>query len=147
MTHDLLKTMRPARRAGWMTLTLAMIAVGSTVSAPAQALPGVPSPPAPAAVKDGPKKEEVPAPTKDNPEATVAASAATIDVDKPVDQFKVKDFLEDTLSKYPGVYEVHADVEGSVVTLTGHVEDDSVRDRLRDVALKARASSSWPTRS
>jgi len=136
MTHDLLKTMRPARRAGWMTLTLAMIAVGSTVSAPAQALPGVPSPPAPAAVKDGPKKEEVPAPTKDNPEATVAASAATIDVDKPVDQFKVKDFLEDTLSKYPGVYEVHADVEGSVVTLTGHVEDDSVRDRLRDVALK-----------
>ena len=114
------------------SLTLALILVGSAGTVRAQALPTLP---APAAAKDAPK-EEVAAPTKDNPEATVAASAAPIDVDKPVDEFKVQDFLEDTLSKYPGVYEVHADVNGSVVTLTGHVEDDAVRDRLRDVALK-----------
>ncbi len=28
------------------------------------------------------------------------------------------------------------EVKGSVVTLTGHVEDDAVRDRIREVALK-----------
>ena len=60
----------------------------------------------------------------------------TIDVNKPVNEFKVQDFLEETLAKYPGVYSVHADVDGSVVTLTGHVEDDDVRDRLGQVALK-----------
>lgn len=135
MAQHFSTTTRLVPRASWTALTLAMILFESAVSVQAQALPGVPALPAPAAAKGTPK-EEVAAPTKDNPEATVAASAATIDVDKPVDEFKVKDFLEETLSKYPGVYEVHADVNGSVVTLTGHVEDDAVRDRLRDVALK-----------
>jgi small-conductance mechanosensitive channel len=135
MPHDFPKTTLQVRRAGWTASLLTMIVIGSAAPLFAQALPGVPSPPSPAAAKDAPK-DEAAAPTKDNPEATVTASAAPIDVDKPVDEFKVKDFLEETLSKYPGVYEVHAEVEGSVVTLTGHVEDDAVRDRLKEVALK-----------
>ncbi len=100
----------------------------------AQAIPGIPAAPStPAPAKDTSKTD---APTSDNPEATVAESSATIDVNKPVNEFKVQDFLEETLIKYPGVYSVHAEVDGSVVTLTGHVSDDDVRDRLGQVALK-----------
>ncbi len=102
-------------------------------SAGAQTIPGLP---VPAASAPAAPKQKVAAPTKDNPQATVAESTATIDVEKPVDKFKIKDFLEETLAKYPGVYSVHADVDGSVVTLTGHVEDEEVRDRLGQVALK-----------
>ena len=36
------------------------------------------------------------------PQATVAESSGTIDVDKPVDQSRVKRFLEETMAKYPG---------------------------------------------
>jgi small-conductance mechanosensitive channel len=111
-----------------------MILVGSTAWARAQALPGVPGLPPPAAKAAA--KNELAAPTKDNPEATVAESAGTIDVNKRVDESRVKEFLEETLAKYPGVDEVHADVKGSVVTLTGHVDDEQVRDRIGQVALK-----------
>ncbi len=81
-------------------------------------------------------RTETAAPTADNPEATVAEAAGTIDVEKPVNEDKIREFLEATLPKYPGVYEIQAEVENSVVTLTGHVEDDVVRDKMRDVALK-----------
>jgi small-conductance mechanosensitive channel len=100
----------------------------------AQTIPGLPTSPAPPS-KDS-SKREVAAPTSDNPQATVAEASGKIDVDKEVDEFKVKDFLEETLAKYPGVYNVHAEVDGSVVTLTGHVENEAVRDRLGQVALK-----------
>jgi small conductance mechanosensitive channel len=72
----------------------------------------------------------------EHPEAAVAQTSAPIDVEHRLDERKVKQFLETTLAKYPGVYEIHADVEGNVVTLTGVVEDEAVRIRLRDVALK-----------
>jgi small-conductance mechanosensitive channel len=100
----------------------------------AQAIPGLPTAPAAPAKDDS--KTDVSAPTKDNPEATVAEAAGPIDVNKPVNEFKAQDFIEETLAKYPGVYEVHAAVNGSVVTLTGHVENDEVRDMANRVALK-----------
>jgi small-conductance mechanosensitive channel len=121
-------------RLGVGGLVLAVI-LGSAGSVDGQTIPGLPAAPSPAPAKDA-AKQEVAAPTKDNPQATVAESTSTIDVNKPVNEFKVQDFLEETLVKYPGVYEIHADVDGSVVTLTGHVENEAVRDRLGQVALK-----------
>lgn len=124
----------------WSSVSLRLLALGGVLLltlAPAlraQAIPGIPS--APAAPAKADTKTDVAAPTRDNPQATVAEASGPIDVNKPVNQFKVKDFLEETLAKYPGVYSVHADVDGSVVTLSGHVQDDDVRDRLGQVALK-----------
>ena len=137
MAYESSTTSRPAARAGWSTLIL-VISLGSTPAAPAraQALPGIPAPPPAAAAEKGAAKQEIAAPTKDNPEATVVESSGKINVDKPVDESRVKQFLEETLAKYPGVDEIHAEVNGSVVTLTGHVEDEHVRDRLSQVALK-----------
>ena len=80
--------------------------------------------------------DEVAAPTSDNPEATVTEGAGTIDVAEELDVDRVREFLEHTLSKIQGVYQIHAEVDGHVVTLTGHVEDETIRDRCRGVALK-----------
>jgi small-conductance mechanosensitive channel len=113
-------------------VALVLILIGRAASA--QALPGIPGLPAPA--EKAASKAELAAPTKDNPEATVAESPGKIDVNKPVDETRVKEFLEGTLAKYPGVDEIHAEVNGSVVTLTGHVDDEQVRDRIGQVALK-----------
>ena len=120
----------------WFAFAL-VIALSQPSPLSAQTIPGLPLSPAPASsTKKDAAKQQVAAPTRDNPQATVAESTGTIDVDKRPDEAKVKEFLEETLAKYPGVYEVHADVKGSVVTLTGHVEDEGVRDRLTQVALK-----------
>jgi len=127
---------RSGRRLGWIWVSLAVI-FGWNGTTQAQAIPGLPTAPAtPTSQKDTSKQRQIAAPTKDNPEATVAESSGKIDVEKPVDTNKVKGFLESTLAKYPGVYDVHAEVDGSVVTLTGHVENEAVRDRLTQVALK-----------
>lgn len=110
-------------------LTLAVVAHGQIPAG----LPG--GPPAPAADEQAVEKDTA-APTADNPEATIAEAPGKIDVQKEVDEGRIQEFLEETLNQYPGVFEVHAQVKGSVVTLTGHVEEDAVRDRLREVALK-----------
>jgi small-conductance mechanosensitive channel/osmotically-inducible protein OsmY len=75
-------------------------------------------------------------PALESAEASVAQTTGPIDVDQRVDEAKVERFLESTLAKYPGVHEIHAEVEGNVVTLTGVAENDAVRGRLREVALK-----------
>ncbi len=58
--------------------------------------------PAPAAGNAAPEDKAVAAPTKDNPEATVAETTGKIDVQKDVDEDRIKEFLDETLSQYPG---------------------------------------------
>jgi small conductance mechanosensitive channel len=123
-----------------MILTLVMLVMTLTAAAARGQIPaGLPGG-APAGGSGAPTEQGkvVAAPTKDNPEATVAESPGKIDVQEDVDTHRIQDFLDETLSQYPGVFEVHAQVKGSVVTLTGHVEDDVVRDHLREVALKVK---------
>jgi small-conductance mechanosensitive channel len=72
------------------------------------------------------------APTEDNPEATAAESAGPIPVHSGVSDASVRSKLERLLPRYPGVRRIEVEVEDGVVTLTGHVADAEVRDRLRD---------------
>jgi small-conductance mechanosensitive channel len=72
------------------------------------------------------------APTADNPEATMAEATGPIPVVKTVSDDSVRHKLERLLPKYPGVRQIDVDVDDGVVTLTGHVADNEVRDRLRE---------------
>ena len=74
----------------------------------------------------------VSAPTEDNPEATISEAVGPIAVDQTVPDEQIERKLQLLLPKYPGVRNVQVEVEEGVVTLTGHVEDPEVRDRLRD---------------
>ncbi len=114
-----------------------LLAIGiSSARAQIPELPGLPIPAAPEDGEPKAKAGERAAPTEDNPEATIAEAPGKIDVENRLDEERVKEFLETTLNRYPGVYEVHAEVDDNVVTLTGHVEDADIRDRLREVTLK-----------
>ncbi|RPI85405.1 MAG: BON domain-containing protein [Planctomycetaceae bacterium] len=75
---------------------------------------------------------EVAAPTPDNPEATAAESVGTIPVESAITDDQVRNRLERLLPQYPGVRRIDIDVDDGVVTLTGHVESDAIRDRVRD---------------
>src|SRR5208337_285524 len=72
------------------------------------------------------------APTEDNPEATAAEATGPISVAETVSDDSVQRKLEKLLPKYPGVRKIGVEVEDGVVTLTGHVADNDVRDRLRE---------------
>ena len=80
----------------------------------------------------GPAEKAITAPTDDNPEATAAETAGPIAVDNTVSDDSVRRKLEKLLPKYPGVRRIEVEVEDGVVSLTGHVADGEVRDRLRE---------------
>ena len=79
------------------------------------------------------------APTQDNPEATAAEATGPIAVTEIVSDDSVRLRLEKLLARYPGVRSVGVEVEDGVVTLTGHVADSDVRDRLRELSGAFRA--------
>ncbi len=121
-----------ARLAGVLVLFAAVIGARAPVRAITQDLPILaPSPAAetPATARDA---DVVAAPTADNPEATVAEAAGTIAVDQGVSDEQVERKLRRLLPQYPGVRQIDVSVEEGVVTLTGVVESDEARDRLRD---------------
>jgi small-conductance mechanosensitive channel len=95
-------------------------------------VPEIPGLPKPAAAEPAPAGSVVTAPTDDNPEATAAETAGPIAVNSSVSDASVRAKLERLLPRYPGVRGVRVEVEDGVVTLTGHVADADVRDRLRD---------------
>jgi small-conductance mechanosensitive channel len=113
--------------------SVVVVILTTLASEPAQAqVPGLPAAPKPAASTPPAKEDTIAAPTKDNPDATVAETAGPIAVDNTVSDRDVKRKLQKLLPKYPGVRDIDVEVEDGVVTLTGQVEDDDVRDRLRD---------------
>src|SRR5208282_1162984 len=67
-----------------------------------------------------------------NPEASAAEAAGPIEVSETVSDDSVRRKLEKLLPMYPGVQKIGVEVDEGVVTLTGHVVDSEVRDRLRD---------------
>ena len=104
---------------------------------PAEAqVPGLPAPAKPAESTPPAKEDTIAAPTKDNPDATVAETAGPIVVDNSVSDRDVQRKLMKLLPKYPGVRSVDVEVEDGVVTLTGQVEDDAARERVRAFVLR-----------
>jgi small-conductance mechanosensitive channel len=94
---------------------------------------GVPLPPkAVQGTSDSSPAKGITAPTEDNPEATAAEATGPISVAETVSDDSVKRKLEKLLPKYPGVRAIGVEVEDGVVTLTGHVADNDVRERLRE---------------
>jgi small conductance mechanosensitive channel len=81
---------------------------------------------------ESPPGKAITAPTEDNPEATAAEATGPIAVAETVSDDSVKRKLAKLLPKYPGVREIGVEVEDGVVTLTGHVADNDVRERLRE---------------
>ncbi len=94
-------------------------------------IPGLTETPKPSAKSES-SNSAVTAPTADNPEASVAESTGPIAVTRSVNDSSIERKLDRLLPKYPGVNNINVEVEEGVVTLTGHVEDNEVRDRLRD---------------
>jgi small conductance mechanosensitive channel len=118
-------------RSSCLILNVVLMLIGAIVHA--QDLPALPI--APEAEPPAEQQEtggELAAPTADNPEATAAEATGPIAVDAPVSDRQLQQRLAQLLPKYPGVRSVQVEVEDGVVTLTGHVEDDAVRTRLRD---------------
>ena len=68
--------------------------------------------------------------------ANVAEAEGPINVRNQVRDDEIARFLKRTLPRFPGVRSLHIEVQGGVVTLTGQVADDDVRDRLRDVCRR-----------
>ncbi len=62
----------------------------------------------------------------------VATTTGPISVSTPVHNKAVHELLVKLLPKYPGVRAVNVDVENGVVTLSGHVQDEDVRDDVTD---------------
>ena len=81
---------------------------------------------------ESPSAKAITAPTEDNPEATAAEATGPIPVAETVSDDSVRHKLERLLPKYPGVRKIGVEVDDGVVTLTGHVADNEVRDRLRE---------------
>jgi small-conductance mechanosensitive channel len=143
----LLKTRHPASpvNEGWIAemgtmRLLARFAAGIALTVGClEVSPGMAQEPAiPAlfgeATKDTPAKTDasIEAPTEDNPEATLAETVGPIRVDEAVDDETIRRKLLKLLPHFPGVRTIDVEVDEGVVTLTGHVEDTDVRDRLRD---------------
>lgn len=122
--------MRKVARVGWTIA--AWLGIGAT-SAPAQDDPISALAGATKAAESAPKDEALlKAPTRDNPEATVAETAGPIKVSQTVGDETIRRKLLKLLPHFPGVRAVDVQVDNGVVTLAGHVEDNDVRDRLRD---------------
>lgn len=92
--------------------------------------PVVPKPASTGAVPAAEKT--ITAPTEDNPEATAAETSGPISVSETVSDESLRRKLEKLLPRYPGVRKIEVEVEEGVITLSGHVADQEVRDRLRD---------------
>ncbi|MFN7806633.1 MAG: mechanosensitive ion channel family protein [Planctomycetaceae bacterium] len=116
----------------WLATAVAWGLSGGTIPVQGQTILPIPTT-APAAPADnGEDPGEVPAPTDDNPEATAAETPGTIEISPQVTDDAVRDRLCKLLPQYPGVRSIEVEVEEGVVTLRGHVENDNIRDRLRD---------------
>ncbi|QDV38887.1 mechanosensitive ion channel family protein [Tautonia plasticadhaerens] len=116
-----------------LSLGLALLLLGPGPAAPGQE--EVALPPIGGDAADPPSERAeaaTPAPTEDNPEATIAEAAGPIAVEQLVPDDQIERKLRRLLPRYPGVRRIGVEVEEGVVTLTGHVEDAEVRDRLRD---------------
>lgn len=98
----------------------------------AQVILPIPSKSAIPATDNSPESGEVATPTDDNPEATAVETTGTIEISPQVTDAEVRERLRKLLPQYPGVRSIEVDVEEGVVTLRGHVENDLIRDRLRD---------------
>ena len=110
---------------------LAFLSLAGT-TAEAQVPPSASQPVGTQAPLDRPAGKPIIAPTEDNPEATAAEATGPIAVAQTVSDDSVRRKLEKLLPKYPGVREIEVDVDDGVVTLTGHVSDNDVRERLRE---------------
>jgi small conductance mechanosensitive channel len=103
---------------------------GSMTGAQAPALPTLPT--GTQAKPESPSAKVITAPTEDNPEATAAEATGQIQIAETVSDDSVRRKLERLLPRYPGVRKIRVEVDDGVVTLTGHVADAEVRDRLRE---------------
>ena len=92
----------------------------------------LPTMPTTAGSASSPSAKGINAPTQDNPEATAAEATGPISIAETVSDDSVRRKLERLLPRYPGVRRIGVEVEDGVVTLTGHVADSDVRDRLRE---------------
>lgn len=95
----------------------------------------VPNPPGVPTTVEAPKTDESgtsTASTPENPQATVAEPTGPIEVDPNVSDLDIQQTLERILPQYPGVRTISVGVDEGVVDLRGQVENDEVRDRVRD---------------
>jgi small-conductance mechanosensitive channel len=125
--RDALSARRRAVIAGLLSV---LCQVGTVAEAQAPPLPSLPG-----GTQGTPERSAakgITAPTEDNPEATAAEAMGPIAVTKTVTDDSVRRKLEKLLPKYPGVRRIGVEVADGVVTLTGHVADNDVRDRLRE---------------
>ncbi|MFN8854788.1 MAG: mechanosensitive ion channel family protein, partial [Planctomycetaceae bacterium] len=106
----------------WWTVSIAQ--AQGILPRPVTPVPGLP--------EAGSEAVDVLPPTEDNPEATAAETLGTIAVAPKVTDEQVQERLRKLLPQYPGVRSIEIEVEEGVVTLRGHVENDVIRDRLRD---------------
>ncbi|WP_152054138.1 mechanosensitive ion channel family protein [Tautonia marina] len=78
------------------------------------------------------QEAESPPSTPEETEGTVAEAEGPIAIEQVVTDDQIEEKLRGLLPRYPGVRSVEVSVDQGVVTLTGHVEDASVQDRVRD---------------
>ena len=114
-----------------VALLVGMIGWGAS-AVQAQVILPIPSKSAIPATDNSPESGEVATPTDDNPEATAVETTGTIEISPQVTDDEVRERLRKLLPQYPGVRSIEVDVDEGVVTLRGHVENDLIRDRLRD---------------
>jgi hypothetical protein len=119
---------RPGILVGAMLSFLSL--AGTMAEAQTPALPSLPR--GTQGTPESPPGKGITAPTEDNPEATAAEATGPISVAETVSDDSVQRKLEKLLPKYPGVRKIGVEIEDGVVTLTGHVADNDVRDRLRE---------------
>ncbi|MEW4567012.1 mechanosensitive ion channel family protein [Tautonia sp. JC769] len=65
-------------------------------------------------------------------DGTVAEAEGPIAIEQAVTDEQIEEKLRGLLPRYPGVRGIGVEVDRGVVTLTGHVEDAEVQDRVRD---------------
>ncbi|WP_169977638.1 mechanosensitive ion channel family protein [Tautonia rosea] len=78
------------------------------------------------------QEAEAPPTAPDADEGTVAEAEGPIAIEQVVTDEQIEEKLRSLLPRYPGVRSVEVSVDQGVVTLTGHVEDSDVQDRVRD---------------
>ncbi len=112
---------------------LLVLCGGFVAASPAAQVPALPTLPKTSQESDAaPTASAITDPTQDNPEATAAEATGPISIAETVSDDSVRRKLEKLLPKYPGVRNIDVEVDEGVVTLTGHVADAEVRDRLRE---------------
>jgi len=137
--HDHPKSTTPILRSvcslGWsgiLLVSLAWMLVDGMSHSQAQDLLPIPLSTGSRIAEPAADSGEVAAPEEDNPEATVAETTGTIAVAPRFTDRQVQQRLRKLVPQYPGVRSIEIEVEEGVVTLRGQVENDMIRDRLRD---------------